>query len=320
MRNKKSHFIFLLAAVLFSAAFSGTGCQRSQGKPLRLGYLVGDLHHLPALVALEKKLFEQADLTVEVAGVFPAGPEEMAAFRAGELDIGYVGIAPVVSSVANAGAEVKILSLVNEEGSAIVVPSGSGIGSLPDLRGKFIAVPGYSTVQDLLLRIALEERDVPPNSIKTVVVKPPEMGEALRQKSVSAFIAWEPFAAMAVHSGEGKILLSSSDIWPHHPCCVLILSESALRARPDLGERLRNVHQKAIAFISLHPEESIDIAVKRTGIQKDIIREALTRISYTPNFNPKHLKRYVHFLAEMKYIKIKDENEFLNRLLSECGK
>lgn len=311
--NKRSLFVFLLTTLTLSALLSGIGCQK--GKPLRLGYLVGDLHHLPALVALDKDLFGQAGLKVEVAGVFPAGPEEMAAFKAGELDIGYVGIAPVVSAVANAGTAVKILALVNEEGSAIVVPAQSRVKSLRDLDGKFIAIPGYSTVQDLLLNIALKERDIPPGSVKSVVVKPPEMREALRQQSVSAFIAWEPYASMAVQSGEGEILLSSSDIWAHHPCCVLIASEKALGSQPDLLSRLQKVHQQAIDFIASHPEEALDIAARRTGIDEEVIRKAFSRINFTSEFNREHLKRYVNFLAGMSYIKIEDEEAFLNRLL-----
>jgi len=313
--SKRFLFVFFISMLVGGSVIFGNGCWQQKTRPLRLGYLVGDLHHLPALVALDKDLFGQAGLKVEVAGVFPAGPEEMAAFKAGELDIGYVGIAPVVSAVANAGTAVKILALVNEEGSAIVIPAGSGVKSLADLSGKYIAIPGYSTVQDLLLNIALRERDIPPESIKIVVVKPPEMGEALRQKSVSAFIAWEPYASMAVQSGEGEILLSSSDIWSHHPCCVLIASENALGSQPDLLPRLQKVHRQAIDFIAAHSEEAFEIAVRRTGIDEDIIRKALSRIKFTSEFSREHLKRYVNFLAGMNYIKIEDEEAFLNRLL-----
>jgi NitT/TauT family transport system substrate-binding protein len=54
---------------------------------VRLAYLQSDLHHLPAFVALEKGLFQEEGVTVEVGGIFKAGPEMMSGFTAGSLDV-----------------------------------------------------------------------------------------------------------------------------------------------------------------------------------------------------------------------------------------
>ena len=49
---------------------------------------------------------------------------------------------------------------MNSEGSAIVVAEGSGISSLSDLVGKIVATPGESSIQHLLLKIALTEEGI----------------------------------------------------------------------------------------------------------------------------------------------------------------
>jgi len=291
-------------------------CQKNSSEPLRLGYLNGDLHQLPALVALEKGLFAENGLAVKVAGIFSAGPEEMSAFRAGELDLGYVGIAPAVSSVANTGTAVKIVSLVNQEGSSLVISSSDNqIHALADLAGNPIAIPGFSTVQDFLLRLAWENQNLKPDLLKIIVVKPPEMGETLHQGSIKAFIAWEPFPTLAISSGKGKILVSSREIWPGHPCCVLIASGKTLKERPGLEDALKKTNREAIDFIRSNPDEAVKIAVKNTGMPDNVIREAMTRITYSPDIRREDLKRYVDFLARMGYVKISDAEKFLDEIL-----
>jgi len=292
------------------------GCQKKFSEPLRLGYLSGDLHQLPALVALEKDLFAKNGLKVKAAGIFSAGPEEMSAFRAGELDFGYVGIAPMVSSAANTGTAVKIVSLVNQEGSSLVISSSNHqIQTLADLAGNPIAIPGFSTVQDLLLRLAWENQNLKPDLLKTIVVKPPEMGEALRQGSIKALVAWEPFPTLAISSGTGKILISSHEIWPGHPCCVLIASGKILREHPGLEDVLKKINREAIDFIRSNPEEAVKIAVKNTGMPENLIREAMSRITYSPDLNRSDLNKYLDFLSRMGYIKIADPEKFLDQIL-----
>ena len=306
-----------LILALFSILLIFCGCQRKSSEPLRLGYLSGDLHQLPALVALEKNLFAKNGLEVKAAGIFSAGPEEMSAFRAGELDFGYVGIAPVVSSAANTGTAVKIVSLVNQEGSSLVISSSNHqIQTLSDLAGNPIAIPGFSTVQDLLLRLAWENQNLKPDLLKTIVVKPPEMGEALRQGSIKAFVAWEPFPALAMSSGTGKILVSSREIWPGHPCCVLIASGKTLQEHPGLEEVLKKINREATDYIRSNPDEAVKIAVKNTGIPENVIREAMSRIIYSSDLNRGDLKKYVDFLSRMGYIKIADPEKFLDNLLN----
>ena len=49
----------------------------------------------------------------------------MTAMASGDVDVGYVGITPVLSSIAN-GVPVKVISAAQTEGSGIVVAKDSG--------------------------------------------------------------------------------------------------------------------------------------------------------------------------------------------------
>ncbi len=287
----------------------------AQAQPVRLAYLQADIHQLPCWVALEKGFFEKEGVQVKVAGIFKAGPELMSGFASGELDVGYVGIAPSTTAVANKTARVVALSQVNTEGSAIVVRKEDKIQALSDLVGKTVVVPGHSTVQDFLLRKALHKFKTPSDQVKIMVLKPPEMIGALRTSQVDAFIAWEPFPAKAVTMGVGRILLSSREIWKDHPCCALVCDERFFETRKDQAKAMVRVHVKAIDFILRNREEALQIGIRYTGMDESTVRLAMENVNYTPILSVEGEKEYVDFLNKLKYIKVDDVEGFVRRFM-----
>ncbi len=285
------------------------------GQPVRIAYLQSDIHQLPCWVALEKGFFEKEGVKVEVAGIFKAGPELMSAFAAGALDIGYVGVAPATTAVANKTARVVVLAQVNTEGSAIVVRKDGQIQSVPELVGKVAVVPGHATVQDSLFRRALLKFKIQPDQVKIMVLKPPEMIGALRTDQIDAFVAWEPYPAKAVTMGLGRVLAASRDIWKDHPCCVLATDAKFLETHLEKAKALVRGHVKAIEFIRQHREEAIRVGVKYTGMDEASIRLAMENVNYTPVLSVEGEKEYVEFLTKLKYIKVEDVQIFVDRFM-----
>ncbi len=239
--------LVIMASALFLFLLQITGAVNGEEKPVRIGYLQSDIHQLACWVALEKGFYKKNGVTADVAGIFKAGPEEMSAFAAGALDMGYVGEAPATTAVANGVAKVKVLAQVNTEGSAIMVKKGSAIKTPRDLVGKTVAIPGRSTVQDFLLQKALRKFEVDPRKVSIIVLKPPEMIGALKTGQIDAFIAWEPYPAKAQTMGVGQVLLRSGEIWKDHPCCVLVAEQffycRTSRTGEGHGESSRGSHK-----------------------------------------------------------------------------
>jgi len=121
---------------------------------IRIGYLTADLHQLALYVAIKEGYLDEVGMKYELKQ-YKNGVAVMEAFKAGEIDVAYLGGAPATLKRVNDDVRIKIIAGVNNEGSAIVVREG--INSFEDLRGKTIAIPGFGTVQDFLLRIAAEE-------------------------------------------------------------------------------------------------------------------------------------------------------------------
>jgi hypothetical protein len=137
------------------------------GNPIRLGYLLGDLHQMAQVVAQNTtafggtSMFQKYGLLVtNAAGApFASGGTEMSlGFAAGAVDIGYLGAPPAILNHLNSGVKAMIVAQANSEGSGLVVGVNSGIHHLDDLVNKTIATPGESSIQFLLLKIALDKR------------------------------------------------------------------------------------------------------------------------------------------------------------------
>ena len=133
--------------------------------PIRLGFLLGDLHQMAQVVAQNQDvlgdgttLFEKYGLNVVNAtgAPFANGGAEMNGFAADAVDVGYLGAPPALLNHLNSGVGTTIIAQANSEGSGIVVKTGSGIVNLDGLVNKTVATPGPSSIQFLLLKIALQ--------------------------------------------------------------------------------------------------------------------------------------------------------------------
>jgi len=312
---KKLHII-LSGSVIFTflSIISASGGDAS--KTFRMGYLQSDLHQLACWVALEKGFYIQEGVDVEVAGIFKAGPEEMMGFASGSLDIGYVGEAPATMAVANKTADVVVLAQVNTEGSAIVVKKDSNIKGVSDLIGKTIAIPGHAQVQDFLLRKALVKYNVDAGRINIIVLKPPEMIGALKTSQIDAFIAWEPYIAKASTMGVGRVLVSSSDIWPGHPCCVLVADSKVLEKSMQEVKAIVRAHISATDFINSNKGKVVKIGAKYTGMDEDTIRAAMENITYTYIPSVEGEIEYVNFLKKLQYLNVRDARDFADGFIN----
>ncbi|MGC1121312.1 MAG: ABC transporter substrate-binding protein [Candidatus Methanofastidiosia archaeon] len=196
-----------------------------------------------------------------------------------------------------------------------------GIQSIDDLNGKTIAIPGKATVQDFLLQRFLKDNNI---TATTVIVKPPEMIQTLESGGIDAFIAWEPYPARAVVEGGHKLLVTSRDIWPHHPCCVVAVREEYLAENRDVVLAVLACHMKATTFILENPQEAVRIGVDFTGMSEEVVSQAMQTIEFVYEPNYAGIKEYLEQLLEMEYVSSEDVGdvdtflgEFINSQLIE---
>ena len=179
------------------------------------------------------------------------------------------------------------------------------IQSIEDLSGKTIAIPGKATVQDFLLQRFIKENGL---DVETVIVKPPEMIAVLEKGEIDGFIAWEPYPARA-HVDGYTVLVTSKEIWAHHPCCVVAGSERFLQENRDIVLAVLAAHVKATTFIQENPEEAVRIGEEFTGMSKDTVKKAMETIEFVYEPNYEGIKEYLQSLLEMEYVSSDDVGE-----------
>jgi NitT/TauT family transport system substrate-binding protein len=289
---------FLLAALLLVPAFSGMACTSVAPASVRIGYLLGDLHQLPFFVAQEKGFFKDEGINVQVVGPFDAGPAEMDALAANQLDIGYVGISPAILAAARK-VELSVIAGINLEGSALV--TSKNINSVTELKGKKVATPAPGSIQYILMGMLLSDNKMSLADLELFpgTIKPPDMAQALQTGRIDGYFVWEPFVSESVVSGAGKVLAESKDIWAGHPCCVIVTRNDFATQNDSLVSAVVRAHQKAVQFIEANPSDAKVIAQKWTKLDAAVIDAAFGRVKYTYSVNKDDVKKFVQEIINL---------------------
>lgn len=218
----------------------------------------------------------------------------MTAMASGEVDVGYVGITPVLSSIEK-GVPVKVISGVQIEGSGIVVSNSSGITSVQDLEGKSIATPGEASIQYMLLKYYLNQNNIDIKDLKVSAMKVPSMNDALKSNQIDGMLTYEPFVTTAVENGNTE-LVDSSEIIPGHPCCVVAASDDFLKEHPDEAKKIVEIHDNATKYVQENPDDSVSQLPKDIVANPDIEKKSLSGINFVSGLDDAYKQKVLHFM------------------------
>jgi sulfonate transport system substrate-binding protein len=142
---------------------------------------------------------------------FTSGPPMLQAMAGGSVDVGGVGNAPPVFAAAG-GDQLAIVGALqaNPDGSALLVPKGSAIHDVAQLKGKRIAVAQGSSADYHLLTV-LTKAGISVHDVTLVYLQPAAGLAALSSGHVDAWDIWSPFieegetldGATAIVTGQG---------------------------------------------------------------------------------------------------------------------
>lgn len=206
-----SRRLFLSTAA--ASALVGGASAWAQNKPsrtLRIGHQKGWLSILKGRGTLEKRL---APLGVAVSWTeFNAGPVQLEALNVGSIDFGDVGEAPPIFAQA-AGAPLVYAgaTVPRPRLEAIIVPKGSPIQSVADLKGKRVAYNKGSNVQYFLVKL-LQKHGLQYSDVQSVFLPPPDARAAFEKGAIDAWIIWDPFLAAAQKTLDARLLVDASGV------------------------------------------------------------------------------------------------------------
>lgn len=273
--------ILFVTIMLLAAAFI-SGCtapEEEQMTELNIGYQPST-HQIAHMTAMEKGWWAEdlAPFGIEEINEFefPTGAPEMTSMLAGDLDIAYVGAAPVISALSS-GLDAKIVAGVQTQGSNLVVRPEINYTGPQDLKGLKIATFPAGTIQDTLLRSWLEENNIDPEvDLDILAMGPGDAITAISAGQVDAVFLPHPAPTIIESEGNGVSVLASGEMSPDHACCVLVVSGELIREKPDMVEQIVSTHIKATEYNKDNIDEASEIFAAKTGWEVEKVDKSLT--------------------------------------------
>jgi NitT/TauT family transport system substrate-binding protein len=283
-----------LLATACSRADRGDEAESTQDKgpatELRLGYFP-NVTHAPALIGLEKGLFEKELGDTELTRQeFNAGPNEVAALLGGSLDIGFIGSGPAINAYAKSNGEaVRLISGVTSGGAQLV--TSPDITKPEDLAGKTVVTPQLGNTQDVALKKWLAEQDLT-GRVDVTNMENAQTLDAFRSGEVQAAWLPEPWSSRLVLDAGATVLLDEKDLWPggQFPTTVVIVRTQFLNEHP---ETVRAFLRGLVASIDYANENEADAqaavntqleALTGKALSPEVIARAWSNITLT--FDP----------------------------------
>ena len=247
------------------------------GQPVRIGYQkFGVLIILKARGTLDRALAERG-CSVQWSEFF-AGPPVMEALGAGKIDFGVAGEGPPVFAQA---ADAPIVYIAAEppspEAEAILVPQGSTVKTVRDLRGKKIALNRGSNVHFFTLR-ALEEALLGANDVVLSFIPPADARAAFESGQVDAWAIWDPYLAVAQKSTGARVLRDANGL-ARNPA-YYVGSRSFVEQRADVVKVVIDEIEKIDTWARDNPDEVASSLGEQLKIDVDALEVAIRRGKY----------------------------------------
>ena len=244
-----------------AAAASSGPAVVTQGGTLDIDYAT---YNPLSLVIKDKGWLESglAAQNVTVNWVKSAGSNKAnEALRADAIDVGSTAGSAALLARSN-GSPIQVIDIFSQpEWAAIVVPKGSPITSVADLKGKKIAATKGTDPYFFLLQ-ALETAGLKPSDVTVEVLQHADGWAALQNGSVDAWAGLDPIMAGAEEAG-AKLLYRNVAFNSYG---FLDATESFIKDKPDLAQAVVDAYEQARAWAKAHPDETAAILAKEAGL------------------------------------------------------
>jgi sulfonate transport system substrate-binding protein len=274
---KRREFLQLSFGTAAVAALPSYAKAEAAPKEIRIGTQKGGF--FPAVKARHTVEKTFTPLGIDVKWIdFQSGPPLLEAINVGSVDFGFVGDSPPIFAQA-AGARIRYVAAVKSAGTtqAIIVPKGSPITTLADLRGKRIAFGKGSSAHNLLVA-APEKAGLTWSDITPAPLAPADATAAFVKGSVDAWSIWDPYLALAELKENARVIAFDKDV--HKANAFYIASADLVEKYPAVVARLNAVFAAEGVWADQHHEEVANAQAEATGVDIEAIRRFVDRSNY----------------------------------------
>ena len=267
----------LLAAAVATPAALASPARAQAPREFRIGYQKNGI----LVIAKQQRAIENRlkPLGIEVKWIeFSFGPPLLEALDIGSIDFGTTGDAPPIFAQA-AGANLLYVAAQPAAGSgaAILLPKGSTIQALADLKGKRVAFAKASSAHNLTVA-ALEKAGLTYKDIQPLTLAPADAAAAFARGSVDAWTIWDPYFAIA-EKGEGvRVLTLARDVIPQNS--FFLANRSFTERNGTLVRAVIDELATVAGWSQANRGEVAKLLAEGTGVELEATRRAVERTDF----------------------------------------
>jgi ABC-type nitrate/sulfonate/bicarbonate transport systems, periplasmic components len=277
-----------------SAGAAGTG--GSGEKPvIKIGYLP-ITHAAPLYIADAHEEENDWPFRLELIK-FGSWPDLMDALNTGNID-GASVLIELAMKAKEQGIGLKAVALGHKDGNVLVV--ANDIEKTEDLKGKPFAIPSRFSTHNILLYQMLKNAGMAYSDVQAVELAPAEMPAALSEGRIAGYVVAEPFGAISVVAGKGKVLYQSEEIWENSVDCGLVLRDAFIGKDRELAQAFVNAYLEAGRSAEHKGEDERAVLKKYMNVDDQVLELSLQWIAYDElRLDEESYERLRAYLKEM---------------------
>jgi len=270
---------------------------------MKIGYL-STVYHTSFILKSRKFIFDSIDETEWK--LFPTGPEMMKAFENMEIDLGYIGLPPVMIGIEK-GMKIKCVGGGHVEGTVMVADksyySYSDLGNVESVinqfTGKTIGTPTKGSIHDVILHSIVKDKNISIKNYPWADFIP----DAIYDGEIEAGIGTPSLATVASNQFNFKIILPPNKLWPYNPSYGIVVQEDLILNSGDFIINFLKAHEDASNLMRNEPEIAAEIAAHEMGVvDKEFV---LNTYNISPRYCAKIPDKYIQ--STMDFIPILNE-------------
>lgn len=306
--------IGLLSGLILLAGCALTTSSNVDANTIRVGYFA-NITHAQALVGLKDGTFQQqlGDNVEIVPMTFNAGPAEIEALFANEIDIGYVGPSPAINGyVQSQGQSLKIIAGAMSGGAELVLQpdlaAAFATAGAEALHGKKIASPQLGNTQDISLRTYLVDHHL--TDVQVVPIANADQLTLFADGDLDGAWAPEPWAARLVAEANGVIALDERDLWEdgEFATTIVIARSEFIEQHPDLVQAWINGHLAVTDWMIANPIAAQNIVNQEIGVitektlTEDVLATAWSRLTPQTALPKESIQAFTDRAVQLDYL------------------
>ena len=260
------------AAVLLGLVFASAANAQTT---LRLGKAqANQFAFVPADVGVDTGIFKKHGIDVEISS-FSGDAKEMQALAAGSLDIA-LGGGPAIATIVKGVPMKAVAAEANAPNTILLVVLKDGpIQSVDDLKSRTVSVSTVGSLTYWLTQQLSRAQGWGDNGIKIAPLGSAETQiAALKTHQIDGVTTDGATVYKFAETGAAHILVKFGDRVKDFHVHVIYASDSLISSNPAALKAFLAGWFETIAYMHDHRQETIDIAVKHTGVSPTVAAES----------------------------------------------